>query len=115
MINEVSRAFFHARAEIEVFVQLPKEGVKEGEDRMCGRLKCSMYGTSDAAQDWYQECSGQLIKIGLEQGKASPCVSYSQGRGVRTHVHGDDYVSAGKFEQLQWMRSRLGNKYTAKT
>ena len=84
MINDISRAFFHARAKREVFVQLPKEDMNEGEEKMCGRLKYSMYGTRDAAQNWYQEYSGQLIKIGFEQGKASPCTFYHRELGIRT-------------------------------
>ena len=51
MIKDISRAFFHARAKREVFVQLPKEDVKAGEEAMCGRLNYSIHGTRDAAQN----------------------------------------------------------------
>ena len=34
MINDISRAFFHARAKREVFVQLPQEDAEKGEERM---------------------------------------------------------------------------------
>ena len=52
MVNDVSRAFFHAKACREVFVQLADEDKQPGEERMCGRLNYSMYGTRDAAQNW---------------------------------------------------------------
>ena len=55
MVNDISRAFFHARAKREVFVQIPAEDKQVGEENMCGRLEYSMYGTRDAAQNWYEE------------------------------------------------------------
>ena len=54
MVNDIIRCFFHARAKLEVFVQLPKEDMNPGEENMCGKFEYSMYGTTDAAQNWYQ-------------------------------------------------------------
>ena len=79
MVNDISRAFFHARAKREVYVQLPKEDQKEGEEGLRGRLKYSMYGTRDAAQNWQEEYSSQLVQIGFQQGKVSPCTFYHKG------------------------------------
>jgi hypothetical protein len=45
----ISRAFFQADAIRKVYVQLPQEDYQEG---MCGRLRKSMYGTRDTAQNW---------------------------------------------------------------
>lgn len=103
MINDVSRAFFHAKATREVYVQLLDEDRKEGEEKFCGRLYFSMYGTRDAAMNWQAEYSQRLVDNGFKQGLVTPCVSHHPGRGIRTLVHGDDYVSIGKPEQLQWM------------
>lgn len=86
MVNDTSRAFFHARAKREVFVQLPKEDVRFGEGNMSGRLKYSMYGTRDGAQNWYDECSGQLKKIGFKQARASLCLFYREGKTRLTHI-----------------------------
>ena len=115
MVNDISRAFFHARAEREVYVQLPKEDLKDGGTGLCGRLKYSMYGTRDAAQNWYKEYSNHLIKIGFHQGQASPCTFYNEEKGIRTYVQGDDYVSTGMPESLHWLRKALGKKFTVKT
>ena len=49
---DVRRAFFHADARREVYVQLPEEDYEEG---MCGLLHKALYGTRDAPQNW--ECS----------------------------------------------------------
>ena len=115
MINDVSRAFFHAKAKRPVYVQLAKEDQEDGQEQMCGRLNFSMYGTRDAAQNWYEEYSQHLLKIGLTQGLAIPCVFHHRERGIRTVVHGDDYVSTGSNENLQWMKARLEEKYQIKT
>ena len=73
MINDISRAFFHAPAKRKVYVQLPEEDREDGDEAMCGRLNYSMYGTRDAVQTWFDVYSQQIIKIGFQQGLASPC------------------------------------------
>ena len=107
MVNDISLAFFHARVERDVYVQLPEEDKEVGDDNMCGKLRPSMYGTRDAAQNWYKEYSQQLIGIGFTQGKASPCTLYHPTRNIRTYVHGDDYVSSGMPKELEWMKKEL--------
>ena len=74
MVNDISRAFFHAKLEREVYVQLPEEDKGKGEERLCGKLQYSMYGTRDAAKNWFHEYSQKLLQIGFHQGVASPCV-----------------------------------------
>ena len=59
---DVRRAYFHAAARREVYVELSAEDREEG---MCGRLNKSMYGTRDAAQNWEYEYSGFLEGIGF--------------------------------------------------
>ena len=115
MINDVSRAFFHAKATRTVYVQLPDEDPGYEEKPMCGRLNFSMYGTRDAAMNWQAEYSQRLIDNGFEQGKSNPCVFHHIGKGIRTLVHGDDYVSVGRPESLKWMEEMLAQKYKIKT
>ena len=38
MVNDISRAFFHAKVTRDVYVQMPKEDMKPGEENMCGKL-----------------------------------------------------------------------------
>ena len=115
MVNDITRAFFHAKVELDVFIQLLDEDRKVGEERMCGELRLSMYGTRDAAQNWYNEYSQQLIRMGSIQGTSSPCTFYNPARRIRTYVHGDDYVSTGLPENLNWMKRELEKKYQVKT
>ena len=64
IVNDVGRAFFHAKARREVHVQFAKEDQQPGDERRRGKLNFSMYGTSDAAQNWAQECADMLMPIG---------------------------------------------------
>ncbi len=68
---DVRRAYFHAPALKDVYVELPKEDWAPGK---CGKLNKSMYGTRDAAQNWEEEYTSVLVGIGFRRGKASPCV-----------------------------------------
>ena len=56
-----------------------------------------------------------MIAIGFDQGVASPCVFDHKQRGIRTYVHGDDYVSTGMPHQLDWMKKQLEGKYQVTT
>ena len=39
MVNDISRAFFHAKVARDVYVQLPPEDTAQGEEGMCGKLR----------------------------------------------------------------------------
>ena len=115
MINDVSRAFFHAKATRDAYVKLLAEDLQPGEEELFGKLNFSMYGTRDAAQNWQSEYSQRLIDSGFTRGKASPCVFHHVTRGIRALVHGDDYVSVGLPGQLKWMEEQFASKYQIKT
>ena len=74
-----------------------------------------MYGTRDAAQNWFEEYSQGLLGVGFQQGKATPYVFYHEERGTRPYVHGDDYVSIGIAKNLEWMKQQLEARYQVKT
>ena len=114
MVNDVSRAFFHAKARREVCVQIADEDKQEGDETKCGKLNYSMYGTRDAAQNWANDYADMLMSVGVEQGKASPCVFYHKGRKIRTFVHGDNYVSSAAQKQLEWLKEQLEKRYQIK-
>ena len=70
---EVRRAYFHAAAKREVYIELPPEDTEEG---MCGRLDKSLYGTRDAAQNWEAAYTEFMLGIGFDVGAASPCTFF---------------------------------------
>ncbi len=78
--TDVMRAYFHAKARREVYVELPKEDQQEG---MCGRLKKTMYGTRDAAQNWELEYTEMMTEAGFIQGSYSACIFYHKERNIR--------------------------------
>ena len=56
-----------------------------------------------------------LRKIGFKQGVASSSVYHHKEMGISTLVHGDDYVSVGSEEALEWLKKRLEDDYEIKT
>ena len=71
---DVRRAYFHAPARRRVFVELPREDHQLGDKHMCGLLRCRLYGTRDAAQNWEEELASTLSDLKLTKGSACPCV-----------------------------------------
>ena len=105
MVNDVSRAFFCAPARRQVLVELP-EGDRDHR-YMVGELNYSMYGTRDAAQNWGEEFAETMRAIGFTQGRASPCTFYHEEKGIRTYIHGDDFVSVCSDNNLKWFRKEI--------
>ena len=114
MINDVSRAYFYAPATRSLFIELPEEELEAGQDEV-GRLNVCLYGTRDAAKEWQQTLSKHLVSIGFRRGVGHPAVFYHPKREIKTLVHGDDYVSSGVSEDLDWLESELGKRYQIKT
>ena len=64
-------------------VELPDEDKADGE-HMVGELNFSMYGTSDAAQNWGESCASTMENIGWYVAKLQRALStiLTQGRGA---------------------------------
>ena len=112
MVNDVKRAYFFAPAKRPVYVELPPEDWEPGK---CGRLCKSMYGTRDAAANWQDTLMTRLEDNGLQRGAGYPCVFFHPGRSLWTMAHGDDYVSAGRRNDLQWPEGILKAAYEIQT
>ena len=108
---DIKRAYFHAKAVRDVFVDLPEQDAEEG---MCGKLVYAMYGTRDAAQNWEREYESAFLALGFTQGLSSPCVFYHAERDIRTVVHGDDFTSISDDVQLKWLAAELRKRYELK-
>ena len=117
MINDVARAFFEAKAERQVCVELPEEDKSEGDKQRdaVGHLVMSLYGTRDAAKNWQEEVASQMQKWGFMRGKYNPCLYYHPTWNVTTLVHGDDFVSTGDDEGLRLLRGRLEARFKVTT
>jgi len=108
---DVRRAYFHARAKREVFIELPEEDMEMG---MCGKLDKSMYGTRDAAQNWETEYTAFLTGIGMRQGISNPCIFTHDKRNIRLVIHGDDLTILAEEEDLDWIRKEIVKKFEVK-
>ena len=64
MINDVRRAYFYAKIQRGVYVELPMEDQNYGTGKR-GELKLCLYGTRDAAKGWQETLSAHLEKIGF--------------------------------------------------
>ena len=77
----MKRAYAHASAQREMYVEVPVEDPRLVEGAF-GRLKLALYGTRDAASLW-QECLADHLKsIGFVRGVSIPRVFVHKGRIV---------------------------------
>ncbi len=82
--TDVVRAYFHAKARIRVYVDLPEEDRRDG---VSGRLSQVVYGTTDAALNWELGCSEMMIEAGFTQGHtARTCSTASRMVFVQSYV-----------------------------
>ena len=65
-VMDVSRAFFYAPVQHEIYVELCEEAIETEEGRgKCAKLKMSMYGTKAAAQNWQREVQNTMRQLGF--------------------------------------------------
>ncbi|RPG69227.1 MAG: hypothetical protein CBC59_005085 [Euryarchaeota archaeon TMED99] len=46
-------------------MKIPQEDFDEGDEDRVAKLRLSLYGTRDAAQNWVAECTRRLLKLGF--------------------------------------------------
>ena len=114
MINDVRRAYFYAKATRDLYIELPKEDPEAAPDKL-GKLELCLYGTRDAAKGWQDTLSEQLEACGFKRGVGHPSVFWHEARDLMTLVHGDDYVTSGQDEQLDWLEEQLKAAYEIQT
>ena len=66
MINDVRRAYFYAKIQRDVCIELPKKDPKHSSG-LLGKLKLCLYGTRDAAKGWQETLSTHLASIGFRR------------------------------------------------
>ena len=114
MVNDVRRAYFYAKIERDLFIELPAEDPEFGSGKI-GKLRLCLYGTRDAAKGWQETLSAHLVGIGFTRGVGHPSVFHHEKMGIKTLVHGDDYVSSGSSASMAWMEKELSKAYEIKT
>ena len=114
MLSDVKRAYFHAKAARDLYVDIPREDPDWTPDAI-GKLNLALYGTRDAAKLWQECVAAHLLSIGFTRGVSNPCVYYHRKRQLRALVHGDDYATVGSFENLKWLQGELESAFEMKT
>ena len=113
---DVRRAYFHAPARREAFVDLPLEDYQLGDEHICVLLRYSLYVTRDAAQNWEEELASTLSDLKLTRGRACPCVwrGCIKGEDVVATVHGDDITIGGERSAVELLVKMMSRKYEIK-
>ena len=114
MVNDVSRAYFYAKATRCIYIELPEEDI-DGNPNEIGRLELSLYGTRDGAVNWQDTLSNHLVEAGFIRGVGHPAVFMHVERDIWLMVHGDDYLSAAVKSSLDWLEEILKKHYEIKT
>ena len=97
---DVSRAYFHAKAQRPVLIRLPAEDRIGTDAGKVGLMKKSMYGTRDAASNWERDWQGHVLKWGFQLGASSKNLFHHKEDQVSGLTHGDDFVLTGPTEKL---------------
>ncbi len=56
-----------------------------------------------------------MRKIGFVRGGYNPCAFWHLRRGIKTLVHGDDFVSEGHREEVKRLKGKLSERFEIKT
>ena len=117
MLNDVARAFFEAKAIRELCVEIPMEDrvAEDDEEDNVAILEKSLYGTRDAAKNFQQEVKKFMTSIGFKQGGYNASTYFHKKKGLKTIVHGDDFVTVGSRQDAKWMDDQLKERFEIKT
>ena len=107
-IVDVRRAYFYAKASRPIYIEVPLEDRKPGDEDKVGLLEMSLYGTRDAGLNWSREVAVTMQRMGFRRGKASTCNYHHPGRKIDITVHGDDFMIIGSSVEAKW--SIKGNR-----
>lgn len=113
-IWDVSRAHFMGKAEREVYIVIPDEDREGDQEKMCGLLDRSMYGTQDASNIFQRDYTKLFADCGFVFGKACPAIMHHAGLDARGLVHRDDFTVLAYDHGLNETDKILKSKYTVK-
>ena len=102
LFMDARKAHLNPRCDEEVYIELPEEAGASAD--MCGKLQFWMYGMRQAAQAWEEWYSGKMETAGFKRGVGNAVVFYHAGRDVAVLVHGDDFVTVGDDEDVEWFK-----------
>ena len=111
---DVSRAYFHAKAQRPVLIRLPLEDRMGTDAGIVGLMKNSMCGTRDAASNWERDWQEPVKKWGFHMGLSSKNPFHHKDNRVSGLTHGDDFVLAGPTKKLMEFGRKMTSVYPIK-
>ena len=111
---EVSRAYFHAKAQRPVLVKLPAEDCSGKDEWKTTLLKKCMYGTRDAASNWDRGWQRHLENWGYELVRSSRNLFHNKKMKTSGLTHGDDFVVTGTKVSLLELKKQLESVHPIK-
>ena len=111
---DVSRAYFHAKAQRPVLIRLPAEDRMGTDSVKIGLMKKSMYGTRDAASNWERDWQEHVKKWGFQLGLSSKNLFHHKENRVSGLIHGDDFVLIGPTKRLTEFENEMTSVYPIK-
>ena len=111
---DVSRAYFHAKAQRPVLIRLPEEDRMGDDAGKVGLMKKSMYGTRDAASNWERDWQEHVKKWGFQLGLSSKNLFHHKENRVSGLTHGDDFVLTGPTKRLTEFEKKMTRVYPIK-
>ena len=106
MLLDFKRAFLYVDVEREIYVKLPSEDPRSGEDKI-GILRKAMYGTRDAPAVWQRLVKKVMSELGFVASRTSACVYVHRARGLRVVARVDDFLVTGPKPELVELRRQL--------
>ena len=95
-------------------MEIPMEDWQPGDEARVAKLNLSFHGTRDAAQNWTEEYTKQITKLGFATVVATPCNFVHEARELYITVHGDHFTVVGPQASLQWFTASLEGIYEIK-
>ena len=115
MHADVSRAYFHAKAQRPVQVKLAVEDCSGQEKGEIGLLKKNMCGARDAASKRERDWQGHPENWGCELGRSSRSLFHNKKKKKTSCLtHEDDFVVTGSKESLLELKKQLQSVYPIK-
>ena len=111
---DVSRAYFHAKAQRPVLIRLPAEDRLGTDAGKIGLMKKRMYGTRDAASNWERDWQEHVKKWGFQLGVSSKNLFHHKENRVSGLTHGDDFVLTGPTKRLTESENEMTSVYPIK-
>ena len=111
---DIKTAFLYGDLEEDLYMEQPEGYLDENKlDYVCKLKKC-IYGLKQAPRAWHQKFSVFLLKFGLTQSAADPCILFRHQQGEVTIVAiyvDDGLVMSNKRHLLTEMTEYLGTHF----